>query len=89
MARRWQLEQAQIVPEPRSEVFAFFADARNLLRRHDPLGRIAGSGCRDSTVEGRRKCGNELDLRRKAIGAIGHRDRWFGAELEVDERHRI
>ena len=32
MARRWQLEQTQIVPTPRSEVFAFFADAGNLER---------------------------------------------------------
>ena len=30
MTRRWQLEQTQTVPKPRSEVFAFFADAHNL-----------------------------------------------------------
>jgi ligand-binding SRPBCC domain-containing protein len=32
MTRRWQLEQTQIVPKPRSEVFVFFADAHNLER---------------------------------------------------------
>ncbi len=32
MARRWQLEQTQIIPRPRGEVFAFFADAHNLER---------------------------------------------------------
>lgn len=32
MARRWQLEQLQIIPRTRSEVFAFFADAHNLER---------------------------------------------------------
>jgi ligand-binding SRPBCC domain-containing protein len=32
MARRWQLEQTQLVPKPRSEVFAFFSDAYNLER---------------------------------------------------------
>jgi hypothetical protein len=32
MAHRWQFEQTQIIPRPRTEVFAFFADARNLER---------------------------------------------------------
>lgn len=32
MSRRWTLEQTQVVPRPRSEVFAFFADAHNLQR---------------------------------------------------------
>ena len=30
MGRRWVLERAQLVPRPRDEVFAFFADAHNL-----------------------------------------------------------
>jgi ligand-binding SRPBCC domain-containing protein len=30
MARRWVLERTQLVPRRRDEVFAFFADARNL-----------------------------------------------------------
>jgi hypothetical protein len=32
MARRWKLEQVQVVPRPRSEVFAFFSDPQNLER---------------------------------------------------------
>jgi ligand-binding SRPBCC domain-containing protein len=30
MTRRWQLEQSQLVPQPREAVFAFFSDAHNL-----------------------------------------------------------
>ena len=32
MGKRFVLEQIQIIPKPRSEVFAFFSDARNLER---------------------------------------------------------
>ena len=32
MARRWRFEQTQIIPKPRPEAFAFFADPSNLER---------------------------------------------------------